>query len=120
MTATRPLRGLSILIIDDDRLGAFRLHRALARAGARVATGDLAVAEPYLGAAALAAVIVGADLNAADAGALAPKLAACPAPWIVYGDGVPSALPVPRARVARDDMSMLIETLAALCAPRRH
>ena len=44
MTATWPLRGLSILIIDDDRLGAFRLHRALARAGARVATGDLALA----------------------------------------------------------------------------
>lgn len=117
---TRPLKGHSILLIDDDRLGAFRLHRALVAAGARVAHGDLAVAEPYLGAAALAAVVVEAGLNATDARRLAPLLARCRAPWVAYGESTSPELPEPAARVGTGAHELLVAQLAALCAGPRH
>ena len=118
--ASRPLRGQSILVIDDDRLGGYRLHRALVAAGARVASGDLASAEPYLSAAALAAVVVGADLNGTDAARLAPLLAACKAPWVAYGDGAMPSPPKAAALVPAGNAAMLVAQLAALCAGPRH
>lgn len=118
---SRPLKGLSILVIDDDRIGALKLHRALMAAGARVANGDLATAEPYLGAAALAAVVVGAGLNDTDARRLATLLAPCKAPWVVYGEGdAPLVLPPPSASVTKGNIALLIAQIAALCAPARH
>lgn len=116
----RPLKGHSILIIDDDRLGAFRLHRALVAAGARVAHGDLTVAEPYLGAAALAAVVVATALNGTDAARLAPLLADCKAPWVAYGARASTALPRPAAHVAPGETALLVAQLAALCTRDHH
>jgi hypothetical protein len=117
---SRPLKGHSILIIDDDRLGAYRLHRALVAAGARVAHGDLAVAEPYLGAAALAAIVVATDLNETDAARLSPRLAASKVPWVAYGDAAAPSLPSAAPRVASGDMALLIAQLAAVCGGGRH
>jgi hypothetical protein len=113
------LKGLSILVIDDDRLAAFRLHKALVAAGARVASGDLAMAAPYLEAAALAAVVLGAGLNAKDACALLPKLSGLVVPWLVVGDGG-EGWPPSTVRVPAADLPCLVTTLAAMCAPVRH
>lgn len=119
--AQRPLKGLSILVIDDDRLAAFRLHHALVASGARVASGDLETAEPYLGAAALALVIVGAGLNETDAKRLATLLAPCKAPWVAYGgDNAAALLPKPSAAVPAGRIDLLIAQAAALCAGARH
>lgn len=116
----RPLKGHSILVIDDDRLAGFRLHRALVAAGGRVAHGDLSVAEPYLGAAALAAVVVATGLNGTDARRLAPLLAACKAPWVAYGARLAPGLPKPAAHIDGDDVALLVAQLAALCTGTRH
>lgn len=119
--ASRPLKGLSVLVIDDDRLAAFRLHRTLVAAGARVANGGLATAEPYLGAAALAVVIVGTGLNATDAQRLATLLPSCKAPWVAYGDDrVTAVLPKPSASVAAGEVDLLIAQVAALSVGARH
>lgn len=116
----RALKGHSILVIDDDRLGAFRLHQTLVAAGARVASGDVGSAEPYLGAAALAAVVVGTGLNDTDTARLASLIPACRAPWVAYGDDVLPILPKPAAQVAAGETALLVAQLAALCAGRRH
>ena len=70
--------------------------------------------------AALAAVVVASGLNEGDVGALAGHLATSAAPWVVYGSHIAETLPRPPAQVADGDVALLIETLAALCAPRRH
>lgn len=124
MTPTQPsaraLKGLSILVIDDDRLSAYRLHRALVAQGARVASGDLAAAEPYLGAAALAAVVVGTGLNTPDTHRLVSLLLACRAPWIAYGPARADGLLAKAAAHVATDIDRLVAQLAAMCTPARH
>ncbi len=90
-------------------------------AGARVAGGDLETAEPYLGAAALALVIVGTGLNESDAQRLGALLSACKAPWVAYGDASAfQGFPKPSAAVAAEQIDVLIAQAAALCAGPRH
>lgn len=117
---TQPLRRQSILVIDDDALSAFQLRRHLVKAGARVVSGGLAESAPYLEAAALAAVVVGRDLNASDRARLRALLRTVPAPWIAYGAPAGADVSGAAAHVPAGDVQLLIETLAALVGGLRH
>lgn len=117
----KPLKGQSVLVIDDDALSAFRLHKRLVQAGARVASGDMASARPYLGAAALAVVVVSASLNGPDLADLLPELRRCKAPWVAYGRPADArVLATAVFTVPAGDTALLVETLAALVAGPRH
>lgn len=110
----------SILVVDDDVLAAFRVRQHLVAAGARVIMGDARETLPYLAAPALAAVVVAAGINLADRTGLLAALEECPAPWVVYGGGAErDAFPGAAAYMASDP-PLLVDTLAALLAPRRH
>lgn len=123
MSAARP-RGVldrqSVLLIDDDVLGAFRVRQHLVAAGARVIMGDARETLPYLAAPALAAVMVAAGVNATDRARLIAALAACPAPWVVYGPQASAELIAAADAHIPDGPVLLIETLAARLTPTRH
>lgn len=117
----KPLKGQSLLVIDDDALAAFRLHRTLVDAGARVASGDMASARPYLGAAALALVVVSTSLNGADLADLLLELRRGTVPWVAYGRPADaSRFASATAAVPAHDTMLLVEMLAALLAGPRH
>jgi hypothetical protein len=110
----------SVLLIDDDVLGAFRVRQHLVAAGARVIMGDARETLPYLAAPALAAVVVSAGVNATDRAGLVAALETCPAPWVVYGpQAPPEVVAAADAHVATDPV-LLIETLAAWLQAMRH
>lgn len=115
-----PLQRQSVLVIDDDNLASFRLHRHLTKAGARVASGRFEASEPYLEAAALAAVVVATGLNATDWALLQPRLQRLPAPWIAYGAPADASASTAAAVVAAGAVELLIDTLAALVGGPRH
>lgn len=113
---TRPLRGLSVLLVDDDALAAFRLRRALVSAGARVAAVPAGEADAYLASPELAAIVVAGALNGPDAAAIAPSLAAAGVPWVVYGTHRGALSPAGAATsVAAGEVDRLIRALADLC-----
>ncbi|RTL73294.1 MAG: hypothetical protein EKK41_00225 [Hyphomicrobiales bacterium] len=110
----------SVLLIGDDVLAAFRLRQHLVAAGARVILGDARETLPYLAAPALAAVVVAADVNAIDRVGLVAALAACPAPWVVYGPKAPAEVVAAADAHITNDPGLLVATLAAWLEPTHH
>lgn len=118
--ARGPLDRQSILVIDDDVLAAFQVRQHLVAAGARVIMGDARETLAYLAAPALAAVVVGAGVNATDRKDLLMALDACPAPWVAYGPGAEADAFSAASAQIRSDLDLLVETIAAHLAPTRH
>lgn len=117
--AVRPLKGLSILVVDDDALCGFRVRRLLVSAGARVALTDARGGMAYLRAAELAAVAVGTLLRGSEGETFARALDACAAPLVVYGQ-LSIALPSAGGTVLTGPHDMLVPTLESVGARRRH
>lgn len=115
----RPLKGISLLIADDDALGGFRMRQRLVRSGAWVATAGAREAIAYLGSPQLAAVLVGTLLAGSEAAAFVAALRACKAPWVVYDVACGAAAVGAACAVDPAAPGMLEATLGSLCAPRR-
>lgn len=116
----RLFKGLAILVVDEDLLGAFRLRRELVMVGARVAAVPVAEAVHYLASPELSIVLVGTVHEGPEWAALLEALADVKPPWIVYGAGWTDLPEGARCQIGVGDFALLPAVVLANASAPRH